>query len=332
MELQTIGTPVLWIGFVLFVVAMLALDLGVFHRKAHVVGFREALSWSVVWIGLALVFNAVVWWQFGSQKGVEFLTGYLIEKSLSVDNIFVFVVIFTALRIPALYQHRVLFWGILSALLMRAVMIFAGAAMIARFHWLIYVFGVFLILTGVKLFFQSGKEAEPQQNWAMRLAYRLIPSTERFDGSRFFTMENGRKVATPLLMALILVEITDVIFAVDSIPAIFAITLDPFIVFTSNIFAILGLRSLYFLLAGLVDKFRYLKVGLAAVLVFVGVKMTIVDLYKIPPVWSLVIVMSLLGASVAASLVASRNEGVRGARPDPGPLRPAPPTPARRDT
>jgi tellurite resistance protein TerC len=306
MELQSIGTPGLWAGFIIFVIAMLALDLGVFHRKAHVVRFREALSWSVVWIALALLFNAGVWWAFGSQKGIEFLTGYLIEKSLSVDNIFVFVVIFTALRIPSEYQHRVLFWGILSALVMRAIMIFAGAAMIARFHWLIYLFGVFLILTGIKLFLQRGKEDSPEKSWAMRLAYRVIPSTDRFDGSRFFTRVDGRRLATPLCMALILVEITDVIFAVDSIPAIFAITLDPFIVFTSNIFAILGLRSLYFLLADLVDKFRYLKVGLAAVLVFVGVKMTIVDIYKIPALASLAVVTALLGLSIVASLLVPR--------------------------
>jgi tellurite resistance protein TerC len=308
MELQTIGTPGLWAGFILFVIAMLALDLGVFHRKAHVVGYREALSWSAVWVALALLFGAGVWWQFGSQKGIEFLTGYLIEKSLSVDNIFVFVVIFAALAIPPQYQHRVLFWGILSALVMRAVMIFAGAAMIARFHWLIYLFGAFLVLTGIKLFLQRSKQEDPQKGWAMRLAQRLIPSTPQFDGSRFFTRVNGRMLATPLFMALILVEITDVIFAVDSIPAIFAITLDPFIVFTSNIFAILGLRSLYFLLAGLVDKFRYLKVGLSAVLVFVGVKMMIVDVYKIPPVASLAIVSLLLGASVVASLIVAKRE------------------------
>jgi tellurite resistance protein TerC len=306
MELQSIGTPGLWAGFIIFVIAMLALDLGVFHRKAHVVRFKEALTWSIIWVSLALVFNAVVWWSFGSQKGIEFLTGYLIEKSLSIDNIFVFVVIFTALRIPAQYQHRVLFWGILSALVMRAVMIFAGAAMIARFHWLIYIFGAFLVITGIKLFMQSGSEASPEKSWAMRLAYRVIPSTERFDGSRFFTRVDGRTLATPLFMALILVEITDVIFAVDSIPAIFAITLDPFIVFTSNIFAILGLRSLYFLLADVVDKFRYLKVGLAAVLVFVGVKMTIVDIYKIPALVSLAVVALLLGVSIVASLVAAK--------------------------
>jgi tellurite resistance protein TerC len=216
------------------------------------------------------------------------------------------VVIFTALRIPSEYQHRVLFWGILSALVMRAIMIFAGAAMIARFHWLIYLFGAFLILTGIKLFLQRGKEDSPEKSWAMRLAYRVIPSTDRFDGSRFFTRVDGRRLATPLFMALILVEITDVIFAVDSIPAIFAITLDPFIVFTSNIFAILGLRSLYFLLADLVDKFRYLKVGLAAVLVFVGVKMTIVDIYKIPALASLAVVTALLGLSIVASLLVPR--------------------------
>jgi tellurite resistance protein TerC len=308
MELQSIGTPGLWAGFIVFVLLMLALDLGVFHRKAHVVGFREALSWSIVWVALALVFNAGVWSYFGAQKGLEFLTGYLIEKSLSVDNIFVFVVIFSALAIPAQYQHRVLFWGILSALVMRAIMIFAGAAMLARFHWLIYVFGAFLILTGIKLFFQRGKESDPRRNPAMRLASRLIPSTPHLDGERFFTRTGGKLLATPLFMALVLVEITDVIFAIDSIPAIFAITLDPFIVFTSNIFAILGLRSLYFLLAGLVDKFRYLKVGLAAVLVFVGAKMTAVDIYKIPPAASLAIVLLLLGGSIAASLMVSRRE------------------------
>jgi tellurite resistance protein TerC len=306
MELQSIGSPVLWAGFIIFVMAMLALDLGVFHRKAHVVRFREALSWSLVWVALALIFNAGVWWYFGSQKGIEFLTGYLIEKSLSVDNIFVFVVIFAALRIPAEYQHRVLFWGILSALVMRAIMIFAGAAMIARFHWLIYIFGAFLVITGIKLFLQRGKESNPEDSWAMRLVRRVIPSTDTLDGSHFFTRVDGRTLATPLFMALILVEITDVIFAVDSIPAIFAITLDPFIVFTSNIFAILGLRSLYFLLADLVDKFRYLKVGLAAVLVFVGVKMMIVDIYKIPALASLAVVSAMLAVSVAASLLAAR--------------------------
>lgn len=311
MTFESVGSPGLWIGFIVFVMAMLAIDLGVFHRKAHAVGFREAATWSAVWIGLALVFNVLVWRWFGPERGMEFLTGYLIEKSLSVDNIFVFVIIFSALGIPALYQHRVLFWGIVSALVLRAVMIFAGSAMLARFHWLIYVFGAFLIATGVKLFLQRSKQESPEGGWVMRAARRLIPSTTRFDGDRFFTFENGKRLATPLFMALILVEVTDVIFAVDSIPAIFAITSDPFIVFTSNIFAILGLRSLFFLLAGLVDKFRYLKVGLAAVLVFVGAKMAAVDLYKLPPVASLAVIATILIASVAASLYASRREQQR---------------------
>ncbi len=308
---QSIGSPLLWIGFLVFVIAMLAIDLGVFHRKAHAVGAREALAWSSVWIALALIFNVGVWQVFGAQRGVEFLTGYVIEKSLSIDNIFVFVVIFSALGIPALYQHRVLFWGILSALLLRAGMIFAGTALLSRFHWLIYVFGGFLVVTGVKLFLQRGKEEDPSGGWALRQARRLIPSTDKLDGDRFFTIENGRRVATPLFMALLLVEVTDVIFAVDSIPAIFAVTSDPFIVFTSNIFAILGLRSLFFLLAGAVEKFRYLKVGLSAVLVFVGSKMALVDWYKVPPAASLAIIAALLGCSIAASLWVSRREASR---------------------
>jgi tellurite resistance protein TerC len=308
MSLASVGSPGLWLGFVVFVVAMLAIDLGIFHRKSHVVGTREALVWSSVWIGLALLFNLGVWKWFGAQRGLEFLTGYLIEKSLSIDNIFVFVVIFSALGVPALYQHRVLFWGILSALVLRAGMIFGGAALLTKFHWLIYLFGAFLIFTGIKLFRQRGQEMNPQDGAVLRWAKRVIPSTDKYDNDRFFTRENGRRFATPLFMALLLVEATDVVFAVDSIPAIFAITSDPFIVFTSNIFAILGLRSLFFLLAGVVDKFRYLKVGLAAVLVFVGAKMTLVDLYKVPPVISLVVIASILLTSVFASLWVSRRE------------------------
>jgi len=315
--METIGSPALWVGFIAFVLAMLAVDLGIFHRKSHVVGIREAAAWSGVWICLALLFNAGVWWKSGAERGVEFLTGYLIEKSLSIDNIFVFVVIFGALGIPALHQHRVLFWGIVSALAMRAGMIFAGSALLERFHWLIYVFGAFLVLTGAKLYVQRGKEMHPEDGWAMKLARRLIPSTNRLDGERFFTRENGRRLATPLFMSLLLVEVTDVIFAVDSIPAIFAVTNDPFIVFTSNIFAILGLRSLFFLLAGVVDKFRYLKVGLAGVLVFVGVKMTAIDLYKVPPFVSLAAIAVILGASIWASLAASRRDA-RAARGEDG--------------
>ncbi|WP_141589456.1 TerC family protein [Myxococcus sp. AB056] len=303
----SVGSPALWAGFIAFVIAMLALDLGVFHRKAHVVKFKEALGWSALWVSLALVFGAGVWWKFGPEPGLQFITGYLIEKSLSVDNIFVFVVIFSALRIPALYQHRVLFWGILSALALRAIMIFAGVAMLARFHWLIYVFGGFLIITGVKLFLQRNKEDNPEEGALMRLARRTIPSTPNFDGHHFFTVENGRKLATPLLMALLLVEASDILFALDSIPAIFAVTTDPFIVFTSNIFAILGLRSMFFMLAGAVEKFSYLKVGLSAVLVFVGAKMAIIDFVKVPPEVSLSVIAGLLGASIVASLIKARN-------------------------
>jgi tellurite resistance protein TerC len=306
MEFQSIGSPSLWIGFFVFVLAMLALDLGVFHRKAHIVSFKEALGWSLAWISLALAFNVGVYFWFGEKPAVEFLTGYLIEKSLSIDNIFVFVVIFSAFKIPALYQHRVLFWGIIGALVMRAGMIFAGTAMLARFHWLIYVFGAFLIITGIRLYLQRNHDEKPADSWAIKMARRFIPSTTRFDGDKFFTVEDGKKVATPLFMALILVEITDVIFAVDSIPAIFAVTNDPFIVFTSNIFAILGLRSLFFLLADLVDKFVYLKVGLSAVLVFVGAKMMLIDIYKIPSLVSLVVIALLLGGSIGASILRVR--------------------------
>ncbi len=305
-----IGSPVLWAGFLGFVVVMLALDLGVFHRKAHQVRMKEALGWSLVWVSLALAFNGLVWWRFGSQAGLEFLTGYLIEKSLSVDNIFVFVVIFGSLSIPAVHQHRVLFWGILSALVLRAAMIFAGTALLARFHWLVYVFGGFLVLTAVKLVmaWRAGDGATSTESRLLALARRVLPATDRYDGQRFLTRENGRRLATPLLLALVLVEVTDVIFAVDSIPAVLAITADPFIVFTSNVFAILGLRSLYFLLAGVVDRFRYLKLGLAGVLGFVGAKMLAMDVYKVPAAWSLAIIATILGASIVASWRANVRE------------------------
>jgi tellurite resistance protein TerC len=307
-EVVSIGSPALWLGFLAFVIAMLALDLGVFHREAHVVKPREALVWSSVWISLAMLFNAGLWWQFGPGPGMEFLTGYLIEKSLSIDNIFVFVLIFSALKIPEIYQHRVLFWGILSALVMRAIMIFAGAAMLAKFHWVIYVFGALLVLTGIKLFVQRNQELNPADGTLVRMLRRAIPSTDRLNSNHFFVRENGKWLATPLFMALLLVEVTDVIFAVDSIPAIFAVTSDPLIVFTSNIFAILGLRSLFFLLAGFVDKFRYLKVGLAAVLVFVGLKMSLVDFYKVPASVSLLVIASILALAALASWYVARKE------------------------
>ena len=308
MPVDSIGSPALWVGFTVFVLAMLALDLGVFHRKAHGVRFREALAWSTVWVGLALAFNLLVYHWFGAQRGLEFLTGYLIEKVLSVDNIFVFVVIFSFFAVPAAYQHRVLFWGILGALVMRAVFILAGAALLQRFHWIVYAFGGFLVITGVKLLLHRGDEIHPERNPVYRLFRRLVPAVSDYRGARFTVVENGKRYATPLLAVLVVVEATDVVFAVDSIPAIFAVTTDPFIVYTSNIFAILGLRALYFLLAGVMDKFHYLKVGLALVLCFVGVKMLLVDFYKIPIAASLAAVATLLAGSVAASLLRPRPE------------------------
>ncbi|MBS1150732.1 MAG: ygjT2 [Myxococcaceae bacterium] len=299
--METIGSPLLWGGFLAFVALMLALDLGVFHKKAHAVGFKEAAIWSAVWVSLSLLFNAGLAWKFGSTRGMEFLTGYLLEKSLSIDNVFVFIVIFSTLKIPGPSQHRVLFWGILAALVLRAVMIFAGAALLTRFHWLIYVFGAFLIFTGVQLYRQWRSGAD-EGSKLIKLAYKYVPSTPHLHGEHFFTIENGRRLATPLFMALVLVELSDVVFALDSIPAIFAVTTDPFIVFTSNIFAILGLRSLYFLLSGMVDKFHYLKPSLAGVLLFVGTKMALADVVKLPSWVSLLVIAGLLGAGVAASL------------------------------
>ena len=307
----SIGTPSLWVGFVIFVLAMLALDLGVFHRKAHAITLREATVWSVVWVGLALCFNLGVYFGFGAERALEFTTGYVIEKALSIDNIFVFVIIFGAFSVPAALQHRVLFWGILGALVMRATFIVAGGALLAKFHWAVYVFGGVLALTGVKLLFERGAKLDPAQSPVVRFFRRFFPVTSNFDGERFFTLENGKRAATPLFLALLAVEATDLIFAVDSIPAIFAVTRDPFIVFTSNIFAILGLRSLYFLLAGVVDKFRYLKIGLASVLIFVGGKMLVMDVYKVPVLVSLAVIALLLASSVIASLIADRRDAKR---------------------
>jgi tellurite resistance protein TerC len=304
MNVGSIGTPALWIGFTVFVLAMLALDLGVFHRKAHAVRMREALIWSAVWIGLALCFNAAVYFWFGPERALEFLTGYLIEKALSVDNLFVFLVLFSYFAVPAQLQHRVLFWGIVGALVMRAGFIFAGAALIQHFHWVIYIFGAFLVFTGIKLLTaREGSTIHPERNIILRIFRRIVPSVPNYRGTKFSVKEAGRRYATPLLMVLVVVEATDIVFAVDSIPAIFAITADPFIVFTSNIFAILGLRALYFLLAGMIGKFRYLKVGLGMVLAFVGTKMLLAGAVRVPIALSLGIVAGLLGLSVAASLI-----------------------------
>ncbi|HEX5808067.1 MAG TPA: TerC family protein [Anaerolineales bacterium] len=306
----------LWIGFNLFVLALLAMDLGVFHQKAHRVSIKEAAIWSIVWITLSLLFNLGIyffWDRFvpasdysNSEAALAFLTGYLLEKSLSVDNIFIFVVIFTYFAVPAVYQHRVLFWGILGALIMRGTLIVIGSALLKEFHWIIYVFGAFLIFTGIRMAIERNEEAHPERNPVVKLLRRVIPVTESYEGDKFFVRRMGKVLATPLFLVLLIVESTDLIFAVDSIPAIFAVTDDPFIVYTSNVFAILGLRSLYFLLAGVVDKFHYLKLGLSAVLVFVGLKMILTDIYKIPIGLSLIVIASILSISIVASLVRAR--------------------------
>jgi tellurite resistance protein TerC len=310
-----------WVGFLGFVLAMLVLDLGVLNRKDHVVRPREALVWSCVWISIALVFGGFVWKTYGATSGLEYFTGYVIEKSLSVDNIFVFVVIFGALGIPPLYQHRVLFWGILSALVLRGAMIWGGVALLERFHWVIYLFGAFLILTGVKLMLTRNAEPHPEKSAVFRALRRAIPATHEFVGNKFFTVQNGKRLATPLFFALALIELTDVVFAVDSIPAIFAVTTDPFIVFTSNIFAILGLRSLYFLLASFVEKFIYLKPSLAVILMFVGAKMGLVDVVKVHPAVSLAVIVGILAVGIVASLLRARREGVRVATLPPAPAK-----------
>ena len=308
----------LWVIFNIFVLGMLALDLLVLHRKAHAVSLREALAWSCVWVSLALLFALGVYFSRGGEKALEFLTGYVIEWSLSVDNLFVFLVIFSYFAVPPIYQHRVLFWGILGALVLRAIFIATGTALLTNFHWMIYVFGGFLIFTGIKLLFAGEEKIDPEKNPAVRLVRRFMNVTPDYHGQQFFIRKDGRLWATPLFLVLIVVETTDVIFAVDSIPAIFAITLDPFIVYTSNVFAILGLRALFFLLAGVMDMFRYLKVGLSFVLCFVGIKMVIVDFYKISIGISLGVVAGILGISILASIfVRPKRVGVPASGSDP---------------
>ena len=293
----------LWVGFNLFVLAMLALDLGVFHRKAHVITFKESVAWTVVWIALALLFNLGITYFLGEQKGLEFFTGYVIEKSLSVDNVFVFTLLFSYFSVPLLHQHKVLFWGILGALGMRAVMIFLGATLLSKFAWIIYVFAILLVLTGLKMLFKKDGAIQPERNPLIRLFKRFVPVTPDYCGDQFVVKQNGVRMATPLLIVLLLVEFSDLIFAVDSIPAIFAVTQDPFIVYTSNVFAILGLRSLYFALAGVMDKFHYLKTGLGLVLIFVGVKMALGHTpWKFDTLTSLTVILVVLAASIFASL------------------------------
>jgi len=287
-----------WIIFNAFVLIMLALDLGVFHRQAKKVSLKEAMIWSAVWIGLALIFNGWIYYSMGKQPAIEFLTGYLIEKSLSVDNIFVFVLLFSFFKVPDEYRHRVLFWGVIGALVMRAIFIAVGAVLISKFHWIIYLFGAFLVYTGYKMFKKSAADIHPEDNPLVKWFVKRGRVTSEYHGKSFFVNINGKKLATPLFLCLLSVEFTDLIFAVDSIPAIFAITNDPFIVYTSNVFAILGLRSLYFALEGVINKFPYLRYGLAIILIFIGIKMLLVDVFKIPVVASLAVIALILTVSI----------------------------------
>ncbi|NJN95483.1 MAG: TerC family protein [Anaerolineales bacterium] len=303
----------LWVGFNVFVLAMLALDLGVFHRHTHTVSVKEATIWSVVWVALSMCFNLGLYFfwdtlsptsQYSNgEAALAFFTGYLIEKSLSVDNIFVFVLIFTYFAVPALYQHRVLFWGIIGALLMRGILIAVGAALLHEFHWIIYIFGGFLIFTGIRMAFHKDEELHPEDNPLVKLFRRFMRVSPNYADDKFFVRQAGLLMATPLFLVLLIVESTDLVFALDSIPAIFAVTEDPFIIYTSNVFAILGLRSLYFVLAGVIDKFHYLKLGLSVVLTFVGVKMVIAEFYKIPIGVSLGVIAAILTISILASLL-----------------------------
>ena len=297
-----------WIGFHVFVFLMLILDLFVFHKDAHEIKVKEALTWSAVWIGLALLFNVGILFYMGKVPALEFFTGYLIEKSLSVDNLFVFLTVFTAFGVPLRYQHTILFWGIIGALVMRAIFIFSGIALINKFGWIMYVFGGFLLITGIKMAFAEEKEKNPKDHWFVKWAKKHLPFTDVFHGKKFFIRENGKFLGTPLLFVLLVVEATDLIFAVDSIPAILAITRDSFIVYTSNIFAILGLRSLYFALAGMMSLFAYLRYGLAAILVFVGIKLCLIDIYHFPIGLSLGVIASILTFSIAFSVWETKRE------------------------
>ena len=296
-------TPIIfWIIFNAFVLLMLALDLGVFHRKSHEVSVKEALTWTFVWIFLAMIFNVIIYFWRGQQQALEYFTGYLVEKALSVDNIFVFIMIFTYFQIPTKYQHKVLFWGIIGALLMRVIFIFAGVALLEKFHFTIYIFGALLIFTGIKMFNHNNSKIEPDKNPVLKFFKKFMPVTQTLHEDKFFTKIDGRKFATPLFLVLILIETTDLIFAVDSIPAILAITQDQFIVYTSNVFALFFLRSLYFALAGIIHRFWLLSYGLAIVLVFVGVKMILIDFYKIPIEWSLLFIATTIAGSIFLSL------------------------------
>lgn len=296
-----------WLAVLAVILVMLAVDL-LAHRKAHVVSVREAATWSAVWVSLGLAFGGAVWWAYGAQAGGEYYAGYLIEKSLAVDNVFVFALIFTYFAVPREYQHRVLFYGVLGALVFRAIFIAGGAVLIENFAWILYVFGAFLVFTGWKMFTHRNDEMDPSRNPVLRLVRRWVPSTDEYDGQKFWVKRAGTWVATPLFTVLVLVETTDIIFAVDSIPAIFAVTQEPFLVFTSNAFAILGLRAMYFLLADLIHRFVHLKAGLSAILVFVGVKMLLLDVWKVPIWLSLTVIATCITVAVVASLRATRGQ------------------------
>ncbi len=321
MEIESIGSWWMWLGFIVFVLVMLAIDLFLLGGKtAHKVSFKEALSWSVVWVTLALLFNALLWWYLDGQigralaneKALEFFTGYLIEKSLAVDNIFIFLMIFSYFAVPPEYQRRVLIYGVLGAIVMRAAMILLGAALIVKFHWILYFFGIFLLVTGIKMFYFADEKIDLKKNVLLRWMRRHMNIADDYLGEKFFIIRNGIHYATPMFLVLVLIEFSDLVFAVDSIPAIFAITTDPFIVFTSNIFAILGLRAMYFLLADIAPRFYLLKYGLALVLIFIGVKMLIVDIYKIPILLALSVVATIITVSIILSIATTRQTKVAG--------------------
>ena len=316
--MQTIAPLWLWAAFIGIVLVSLFVDFVVLRKQgAHDIGVKEAFNWSMIWIALSFMFNGLFWWavkdttgsvEIANTKSLEFLTGYLIEKSLAVDNIFVFLMIFTYFAVPSQFQKRVLMIGIIGAIVLRTVMILVGGWLLAQFHWILYVFGAFLILTGVKMWWAAGKEPNLDDNPALKLLRKWLPVSKNYDGEKFWTVENGKKIATPLFMVICLIALTDVIFAVDSIPAIFAITNDPFIVLTSNVFAILGLRAMYFLLAAVASKFHLLNYGLAIILVFIGAKMCLIDVYKIPVLFSLGVVVGILALTMLLSVRTSKPE------------------------
>jgi tellurite resistance protein TerC len=304
---------IMWLIFAAVISVMFLLDLAVFNRRSHEIGFREALTWTLVWVGLALAFNGAVWYYLGHDKALEFLTGYLIEESLSVDNLFVFIMIFTYFRVSKAHQPKILKWGIIGALVMRAVFIVLGIELLERFHWMIYLFGAILVYTGVRMVLGGAEKIDPENNLAVRLLRRFVPITKRIRGDRFFVRRQGIIAATPLFLTLLVVETSDLIFAIDSIPAVLAVTRDPFIVYSSNVFAIMGLRSLYYLLAHVIEMFRFLKLGVSCILSFVGAKMLLVDLVEIPLIFSLGVIIGTLGVSVLASVLFSGKQ--KGAKP-----------------